>query len=59
MAKKTTVSVPGDILKDLLEKYNIPVSKISEEIGLSPSAIRQLMSNKLKISIIIALKLGK
>jgi addiction module HigA family antidote len=56
---KTVVSVPGAVLKGLLDSYHIPVAKISEDIGLSPSAIRQLLNNKLKISIIIALKLGK
>jgi addiction module HigA family antidote len=56
---KTTVLVPGTVLKGLLESYHIPVTKISEDIGLSPSAIRQLVNNKLKISTIIALKLAK
>jgi addiction module HigA family antidote len=60
MAKKAdTALVPGVVLKDLLAKYNIPVAKISDDIGLIPSAIRQLIKNKLKISIVIALKLGK
>jgi addiction module HigA family antidote len=56
---KTTVLVPGDVLKRLLESYRISVAKLSEDISLSPSAVRQLVNNKLKISIIIALKLAK
>jgi addiction module HigA family antidote len=56
---KTAVLVPGSVLKGLLDSYHIPVAKISEDIGLSPSAIRQLINNKLKISIIIALRLAK
>ncbi|MDR2053241.1 MAG: HigA family addiction module antidote protein [Treponema sp.] len=56
---KTTIPLPGAVLKGLLDSYHISVAKISEEIGLSPSAIRQLVSSKLKISAIIALKLGK
>jgi addiction module HigA family antidote len=56
---KTVVSVPGAVLKGLLDTYRIPVAKISEDIGLSPSALRQLLNNKLKISIIIASRLGK
>jgi addiction module HigA family antidote len=56
---KTTVLVPGDVLKGLLESYRISVAKASEDIGLSQSAIRQITGNKLKISTIIALKLAK
>jgi addiction module HigA family antidote len=56
---KTTVLVPGTVLKGLLESYHISIAKISEDIGLSPSAVRQLVNNKLKISTIIALKLAK
>jgi addiction module HigA family antidote len=56
---KATVLVPGTVLKDLLDKYNIPVAKVSDDIGLSPSAVRQIINNKLKISIVIALKLAK
>jgi addiction module HigA family antidote len=56
---KTTISLPGTVLKGLLDSYHISVAKISEDIGLSPSAVRQLISNKLKISTIIAFKLAK
>jgi addiction module HigA family antidote len=58
MAKQTAL-VPGDVLKKLLAEYNISVAKISEDIGLSPSAVRQLVNNKLKVSPIIALRLSK
>jgi addiction module HigA family antidote len=56
---KTTIPLPGAVLKGLLDSYHISVAKISEDIGLSPSAVRQLISNKLKISTIIAFKLAK
>ncbi|GHT79240.1 hypothetical protein FACS1894130_07390 [Spirochaetia bacterium] len=56
---KQTVLVPGTVLKGLLDDYNIKVAKISEDIGLSPSAVRQLINNKLKVSPIIALRLSK
>jgi addiction module HigA family antidote len=56
---KTTILLPGAVLKGLLDSYHISVAKISEDIGLSPSAIRQLINSKLKISAIIALKLAK
>jgi addiction module HigA family antidote len=57
---KQTILVPGAVLKEqYLDKYGISVSKLSEDIGLSPSAIRQLINGKLKISLEIALKLEK
>jgi addiction module HigA family antidote len=58
--KKQTVLVPGSVLKEtFLEKYQISVSKVSEDIGLSPSAVRQIINNKLKISTVVALRLSK
>jgi addiction module HigA family antidote len=57
---KQTVLVPGTVLKEqFLDKYGINVSKLSADIGLSPSAIRQLINGRLKISLEIALKLEK
>jgi addiction module HigA family antidote len=56
---KQTVLVPGIVIKDLLDKYGIPVSKLSSDIGLSPSGVRQLLKGNLKISLEIALKLEK
>ncbi|MDR0760002.1 MAG: HigA family addiction module antidote protein [Treponema sp.] len=57
---KQTILVPGTVLKEqYLDKYGIPVSKLSTDIGLSPSAIRQLVNGRLKISLEIALKLEK
>jgi addiction module HigA family antidote len=56
---KTTILSPGTVLKGLLDSYRIPVTKISEDIGLSPSTIRQLVSNNLRITTIIAFKLAK
>jgi addiction module HigA family antidote len=56
---KQTVLVPGIVIKELLEKYGIPVSKLSSDIGLSPSGVRQLIKGNLKISLEIALKLEK
>jgi addiction module HigA family antidote len=53
------VLVPGLVLKEKLDEYHIPVAKVSQDIGLSPSAVRQLLNNKLKISIVIALRLSK
>ena len=58
--KKQAVLIPGDVLKEkYMDAYQISVATISKDIGLSPSAIRQLINNKLKISIKIAWKLSK
>ena len=58
--KKQAVLVPGAVLKEsFIDEYHISVAKIAEDIGLSPSAVRQLMNNKLKISIKIAWKLSQ
>ncbi|MDR2403045.1 MAG: HigA family addiction module antidote protein [Spirochaetaceae bacterium] len=58
--KKQTILLPGSVLKEsFLDAYQISVTKLSEDIGLSPSAIRQIISGKLKISTVNALKLAK
>jgi addiction module HigA family antidote len=59
MAKKQSVSVPGTILKENMDEYQISVAQLSQDIGLSPSAVRQLINNKMRVSIIIALRLAK
>ncbi|MDR0568013.1 MAG: HigA family addiction module antidote protein [Spirochaetaceae bacterium] len=58
MAKKT-VLVPGEELKKKLEEYNIPISVLSADIGLSVSAVRQIITNRAKISLHIARRLAK
>lgn len=55
--KKQAVLVPGAVLKETLGEYQISVAKLSEDIGLSASAIRQITNSKLKISLEIGLKL--
>ncbi|MDR3139427.1 MAG: HigA family addiction module antidote protein [Treponema sp.] len=58
--KKQPILLPGAVLKEsFLDSYQISVTKLSEDIGLSPSAIRQIISGKLKISTANALKLAK
>ncbi|MDR1950249.1 MAG: HigA family addiction module antidote protein [Spirochaetaceae bacterium] len=58
--KKQPILHPGTVLKEsFLDTYQITVAKLSEDIGLSPSAIRQIISGKLKISTPNALKLAK
>jgi addiction module HigA family antidote len=58
--KKQAVLVPGTVLKEsYMDVYQISVAQLAKDIGLSPSAVRQLINNKLKISIVIALRLAK
>jgi addiction module HigA family antidote len=60
MAKKQSVPVPGTILKETyMDEYQISVAQLAKDIGLSASAVRQLVNNKLKVSIVIALRLAK
>jgi len=58
MAKKA-LPLPGDELKKLLEEYNISIAQVSKEVGLSVSAIRQILSGKAKVSLHIAKRLSK
>jgi addiction module HigA family antidote len=57
--KKQTILVPGDVLKDLLDEYQIHISQLANDIGLSVSAVRQIVANKAKISLHIAKRLSK
>jgi addiction module HigA family antidote len=57
--KKQAIPAPGTVLKEsFLDKYQISVARLSEDIILSPSAIRQIINNKLRIGIVVAMKLA-
>ncbi|MDR2101478.1 MAG: HigA family addiction module antidote protein [Treponema sp.] len=59
-AKKQSALVPGTVLKEnFLNEYGLSPAKIAEDLGLSQSIIRQILSNKAKISLRIALHLSK
>jgi addiction module HigA family antidote len=59
-AKKQAVLVPGTVLKEkFLNEYGLTPAKVAEDIGLSQSIIRQILGNKAKISLRIALHLSK
>ena len=59
MAKKSSLLIPGEVLKGKLDEYNLHITQVAEDIGLSVSAIRQIISNKAKISLHIAKRLAK
>jgi addiction module HigA family antidote len=59
-AKKQSVPVPGTVLKEnFFNEYGLTPAKVAEDIGLSQSIIRQILGNKAKISLRIALHLAK
>jgi addiction module HigA family antidote len=58
--KKPAVLVPGNVLKEeYLDEYQISITQLASDIGLSVSAVRQIISNKAKISLHIAKRLAK
>ncbi|MDR2394916.1 MAG: HigA family addiction module antidote protein [Treponema sp.] len=57
--KKSAVLQPGDVLRDLLDEYQINPTQLAEDIQMSVSAVRQIVSNKAKISLHIAKRLSK
>jgi addiction module HigA family antidote len=56
---KVTVKDPGSVLKSFLEEYQLNPSKIAAAVGLSQSTIRQIILNKMKISVPAALRFAK
>jgi addiction module HigA family antidote len=56
---KEKILVPSEVLKNLFDEYQIPINKASEELSLSSSAIRQILSGKTKIGIQTAVRLAK
>jgi addiction module HigA family antidote len=58
--KKQTVLLPGAVLKEsFLDVYQLSPGKLAEDVQLSQSAIRQILTNKTKISLNVALRLAK
>jgi addiction module HigA family antidote len=58
--KKQPVLVPGVVLKEsFLDVYQLTPAKLAEDLQLSQSAIRQILTNKTKISLNVALRLAK
>jgi addiction module HigA family antidote len=58
MAKQKILE-PWGVIKNLFDEYQIPVNQAASDLQLSPSAIRQTLSGKTKISPQVALRLGK
>jgi addiction module HigA family antidote len=58
--KKQTVLVPGTVLKETyLNAYQLSPGKLAEDIGLSASAVRNVLINKAKITLNVAVRLSK
>ncbi|MDR2303997.1 MAG: HigA family addiction module antidote protein [Treponema sp.] len=58
MAKQSN-QIPSAVLKSCIDQYGLSPAKVAADISLSQSSIRQLINNKMKISIPIALRLAK
>jgi addiction module HigA family antidote len=58
--RKKAVSEPGTVLQEqYLDEYGIPAAQLAADIGLSVSAVRNLLANKARISLHIAKRLAK
>jgi addiction module HigA family antidote len=58
--KKQNVLVPGTVLKEkYLDTYQLSPGKLAEDIGLSASAVRNVLINKAKITLNVAVRLSK
>jgi addiction module HigA family antidote len=58
--KKQPVLVPGVVLKEsFLDVYQLTPAKLAEDLQLSQSAIRQILTNKTKISLNVGIRLAK
>jgi addiction module HigA family antidote len=58
--KKQDVLVPGVVLREsFLDVYQLTPAKLAEDLQLSQSAVRQILTNKTKISLNVALRLAK
>jgi addiction module HigA family antidote len=57
---KQTAKIPGEVLqKSFLDEYGLTPAKAAQDIGLSQSAIRQILTGKTRISLNVAVRLAK
>jgi addiction module HigA family antidote len=57
---KSAVKIPGVVLKEsFLDAYGLSQAKLAKDIGMSLSAIRQILIGRGKISLNIAVRLSK
>jgi addiction module HigA family antidote len=60
MMTKKPVKIPGEVLKnEYLAVYQLPISKVAKEISISSAQLNNIVNNKQKISISVALRLAK
>jgi addiction module HigA family antidote len=50
---------PGAVLKAIMDDYQLTPAKLAEDIGLSQSAVRQIVAGKTRITVSAALRLAK
>jgi addiction module HigA family antidote len=60
MTKTKQIKIPGEVLKnEFLAVYQLTISKVAKEIGVSSAQLNNVVNNKQKISIPVALRLAK
>ncbi|MDR1419310.1 MAG: HigA family addiction module antidote protein [Treponema sp.] len=59
MQKTASSQVPGTVLKDFLDEYQLNPTQLAAALKLSQSAVRQITINKTRISVPVALRLSK
>ncbi|MDR1287732.1 MAG: HigA family addiction module antidote protein [Treponema sp.] len=59
MQKTASSQIPGTVLKDFLDEYQLNPTQLAAALKLSQSAVRQITINKTRISVPVALRLSK
>jgi addiction module HigA family antidote len=60
MTKTKQIKVPGEVLKnEFLAVFQLTISKVAKEIRVSSAQLNNVVNNKQKISIPVALRLAK
>jgi addiction module HigA family antidote len=56
---KPAVQAPGVVLQSYLDEYQLNPGKLAQAVGLSQSAVRQVVIGKTRISVPVALRFAK
>jgi addiction module HigA family antidote len=57
---KQSAKIPGaELQKSFLDEYGLTPAKVAEDIGLSQSAVRQILTGRTRISLNVAVRFAK
>jgi addiction module HigA family antidote len=56
---KPAIQAPGVVLQSYLDEYQLNPGKLAQAVGLSQSAVRQVVIGKTRISVPVALRFAK